>query len=97
MIRIECFFPKSIKLTRSFYKTIMSVLSTIYEFATPSKGAFRDHIGSIQYTTIDGQVYETLIMTKTGVVITEKTAGRNKVKKEYPTIAGYIQVNKFVD
>ena len=61
----------------------MSVLSTVYEFATPSKGAFKNHIGSVQYTTPDGQVYNTLIMTKTGTVVTEKTVGRNKVKKEY--------------
>jgi hypothetical protein len=57
----------------------------LYEHAVPSKGAYRDHIGHVRYTTLDGEVYTTLIMTKTDSDF--KVNG-----KSYPMIAGYLQV-----
>ena len=68
----------------------MSYLVNIHEFAIPSRGSYKDHIGSIQYVTPDGEVYETLIMTKTDPNFTIN--GR-----KYPIIKGYIQVKPFLD
>ena len=55
----------------------------LYEHAVPSRGAYRDHIGHVQYTTLDGEVYSTLIMTRTDPDF-------NIGGKGYPMIAGYL-------
>jgi hypothetical protein len=64
--------------------------SSLYEVATPSTGSYKEHIGSVKYTTPDGISYNTLIMTKTDPEF--KVRG-----KKYPMIAGYIQIKPFVE
>ena len=62
-------------------------INTLYEYAIPSNGSFRAHIGYINYETPDGFTYKTLIMTKTE----DLKIGTNV----YRIKAGYIHINSF--
>jgi hypothetical protein len=62
-------------------------INTLYEYAVPSNGSFRSHIGYINYETPDGVKYKTLIMTKTE----DLNIGDNV----YTIKAGYVHINSF--
>jgi hypothetical protein len=65
-------------------------IARLFEYAIPTRGSYRNHIGTVSYTCPRGTVYNTLVMTRTDP--------RFKVNgKLYPTIAGYLQVKPFVD
>lgn len=72
-------------------RTEMISINTLYEYATPCNGAYKNNIGHIQYTTPDGQVYKTLVMTKTDHNFAiERTVTKKKIKTTYKITAGYI-------
>jgi hypothetical protein len=58
--------------------------ASLHEFALPTKGAFKDHIGSVKFGD-----YETLVMTQTADLQINGNA--------YKTIKGYVLVKPLAD